>query len=121
MSGGAKRSLRSVEGMEFRILGSLEVAVDGRPLPLGGPSQRALLAFLLLHANEVVSSDRLLDELWSDEPPASGVTALQVRISQLRKALGSAADRLETKPPGYVLQVLPGELDLERFSRLVEE
>ena len=58
--------------MEFRILGSLEVAVDGRLLPLGGPSQRALLALLLLHANEIVSSDRLLDELWADEPPASG-------------------------------------------------
>ncbi len=107
--------------MEFRILGPVEAADDGQPLSLGGASQRALLAFLLLHANEVVSSDRLLDELWSDEPPASGVTALQVRISQLRKALGSAAGRLETKPPGYVLRILPGELDLERFSRLVEE
>src|SRR5713226_9232118 len=107
--------------MEFRILGPVEAADDGQSLSLGGASQRALLAFLLLHANEVVSSDRLLDELWSDEPPASGVTALQVRISQLRKALGSAAAPLQTKPPGYVLRILPGELDLERFSRLVEE
>src|SRR6266852_6265378 len=121
MSRGAKRSLRSVEGMEFRILGSLEVVVDGRPLPLGGPSQRALLALLLLHMNEVVSSDRLLDELWADGPPASGATALQVRVSQLRKALGPAGERLETKTPGYRFRAERGELDLERFSQLVEE
>ena len=107
--------------MEFRILGALEVAVDGRPLPLGGPAQRALLALLLLHANEVVSSDRLLDELWADGPPASGATALQVRVSQLRKALGPAGERLETLPPGYLFRVERGELDLERFSQLVEE
>src|SRR5713101_4828797 len=121
MSRAAKRSLRSVGGMEFRILGSLEVAVDGRPLPLGGPSQRALLALLLLHANEVVSSDRLLEELWADRPPASGATALQVRVSQLRKALGPAGERLETKTPGYLFRAERGELDLERFSQLVEE
>src|SRR6266852_5156392 len=120
MSRGAKRSLRSVEGMEFRILGSLEVVVDGRPLPLGGPSQRALLALLLLHANEVVSNDRLLDELWADGPPASGATALQVRVSQLRKGLGPAGERLETKTPGYLFRAERGELDLERFSQLVE-
>src|SRR5713226_3864598 len=107
--------------MDFRILGPLEVVDDGRPLALGGASRRALLALLLLHANEVVSSDRLIDALWSDEPPASGVTALQVRVSQLRKALGRAVGRLETKPPGYVLRVERDELDLERFSRLVQE
>jgi len=107
--------------MEFRILGPLEVIGDGRPLSIGGVSQRALLALLLLHANEVVSSDRLLDELWTGEPPASGVAALQVRISQLRKALGAEAERVETKPPGYVLRIGPGELDLARFSQLVEE
>ena len=107
--------------MEFRILGSLEVAVDGRLLPLGGPSQRALLALLLLHANEVVSTDRLLDELWADGPPASGATALQVRVSQLRKGLGAAGERLETKTPGYLFRAERGELDLEHFSQLVEE
>src|SRR6266852_9500543 len=122
MSRGAKRSLRSVEGVEFRILGPLEVvADDGHALVLGGPSQRALLALLLLHANEVVSSDRLLDELWADGPPASGATALQVRVSQLRKALGPAGERLETKTPGYLFRAERGELDLERFSQLVEE
>src|SRR5438876_3240016 len=106
--------------MQFRILGPLEVAGDGRRVPLGGASQRALLALLLLHANEVVSSDRLIDELWDAEPPASGVTALQVRVSQLRKALGGAAERLETKAPGYLLRVGPEELDLDRFTRLLD-
>jgi DNA-binding SARP family transcriptional activator len=90
-------------------------------VPLGGSSQRALLALLLLHANEVVSSDVLLDELWTGGPPASGVTALQVRVSQLRKALGGEAERLETRPPGYLIRVARDELDLERFSRLLEE
>jgi DNA-binding SARP family transcriptional activator len=106
--------------MEYRILGPLEVVGDSR-LALGGSGQRALLALLLLHANEVVSSDRLLDELWAGEPPASGMTALQVRVSQLRKALGSEAERLETKTPGYVLRVGRDELDLERFSQLMQE
>src|SRR5438445_6796683 len=97
----AKRSLRERRVMQFRILGPLEVTGDGEHVPLGGASQRSLLAVLLLHANEVVSSDRLVDELWPGEPPGSGVTALQVRVSQLRKALGPAADRLETRAPGY--------------------
>jgi DNA-binding SARP family transcriptional activator len=106
--------------MQFRILGPLEVIDDGREVPFAGASQRALLALLLLHANEVVSSDRLIDQLWDAEPPASGVTALQVRVSQLRKALGGAAERLETKPPGYLLRVGPEELDLDRFTRLLD-
>src|SRR5206468_4073033 len=119
--GVAKRSLSGLDAMEFRILGPLEVIGDGRPVPLAGASQRALLVLLLLHANEVVSTDRLIDELWMGEPPGSGATALQVRVSQLRKALGPEAGRLETKPPGYVLRIGQGELDLSRLSRLVEE
>jgi DNA-binding SARP family transcriptional activator len=120
MPWAAKQSLSGLAEMEFRILGPLEVIGDDEPLPLGGVSQRALLALLLLHANEVVSNDRLLDELW-EEPPASGLTAVQVRVSQLRKALGDEVDRLETKAPGYVFRVGSGELDLTRFSQLVEE
>ena len=107
--------------MQFRVLGPLEVTDDGSVLLLGGASQRALLALLLLRANEVVSSDRLIEELWSGEPPGSGVAALQVRVSQLRKVLGRSAERLETKPPGYVLRVDPGELDLDRFTRLLDD
>jgi DNA-binding SARP family transcriptional activator len=107
--------------VQFRILGPLEVIDEGRVVAVSGAKQRALLAVLLLHANEVVSSDRLIDQLWGNEPPPSGVTALQVRVSQLRKALGAAAARLETRPPGYLLRLEADEFDLERFSRLVEE
>ena len=82
--------------MEFRVLGPLEVWDGGRPFPIRGTRQRALLAMLLMRANEVVSSDRLLDELWGAEPPATGTKALQVRISQLRKAL-PRADVVETR------------------------
>src|SRR5438128_2455935 len=105
--------------MEFRILGPLEVLEDGRALELGGQKQRTLLAALLLNANEVVSQHRLLDALWEDEPPETAQKALQVYVSQLRKALGK--ERLQTKPPGYVLRIDQGELDLDRFRLLVEE
>jgi DNA-binding response OmpR family regulator len=63
--------------LEFRILGSLEAVDQGRPLVLGGPRQRALLAILLLHHGEVVSSDRLIDELWGERPPATAAKTLQ--------------------------------------------
>src|SRR5439155_26311486 len=97
----------------------LEVLQDGRALELGGRKQRSLLAALLLHANEVVSADRLIDALWEDEPPGTAQKALQVYVSQLRKLLGK--ERLQTKPPGYVLRIDEGELDLDRFRLLVEE
>src|SRR5688572_14548675 len=105
--------------MEFRILGALEVVQDGRALDVGGPRQRAVLAILALHANQVVSRDRLIDELWRESPPATAQTALQVHVSQLRKALG--ADRIETRAPGYRLRIEPDELDLVRFEQLVTE
>jgi len=104
---------------EFRLLGPLEAVVDGRPVPLAAAKQRALLAFLLLHRNQVVSTDRLIDELWADDPPAGATKTLQVYISQLRKALG--AERLVTRAPGYLLRIEPGELDLERFEQLAAE
>jgi DNA-binding SARP family transcriptional activator len=103
---------------EFRILGPLEVAaVDGEPLQLGGQKQRALLAVLLLHANEVVSNDFLIDALWGDHPPRTATTSLQNSISALRKLLG--ADLLVTRAPGYRLVVEPETIDLVRFERLV--
>ena len=105
--------------MEFRILGPLEVSDDGRPIALGGQKQRALLALLLLHANDVVSRDRLIDELWEEDPPETARTALQVHISQLRKAVGRA--RILTQAPGYRAVVGPGELDLERFEHLAAD
>jgi DNA-binding SARP family transcriptional activator len=101
---------------EFRLLGPLEAVVHGRPLHLAAEKPRALLALLLLHANRVVSTERLVDELWGDEPPARATKTLQVYVSQLRKGLG--AERLVTRPPGYELRVAPGELDLERFETM---
>jgi DNA-binding SARP family transcriptional activator len=118
--GGLRGPVSVACGVEFRILGPLEVLADGRPLPIAGEKQRALLALLLLHANEVVSSDRLLDELWGERPPAAGRTALRVRVSQLRKALGQK-EMLVTRAPGYLLRAEPGQLDLHRFERLVAE
>src|SRR5262245_22406686 len=104
--------------MEFRILGPLEVADRGVSLELGGARQRAVLALLLTRPNEVVSTDRLIDELWGREPPRTALNTVQYYVSQLRKLLG--ARRIVTRPPGYAIQVERGELDLERFERLLE-
>ena len=111
--------------IEFRILGPLEVWREGGSLPLGGLKQRSLLALLLLQANQVVSTDRLVHELWGDEPPGTAVTALHGYISQLRKLIepertaGGESRVLVTRPPGYVLNVGPGQLDLDRFEASV--
>jgi DNA-binding SARP family transcriptional activator len=105
---------------DFRILGPLEVIEGGQLVPLAGARQRALLAILLLHVGEALSSDRLIDELWGEEPPEAGSAALRVRISQLRRALGPAGELLVTRPPGYALTAAPEQVDLRRFERLVE-
>ena len=89
--------------MDFRILGPIEAWADGRPVSLGGGQQRAVLALLLLDANRVVSSDRLIEELWDGHPPATAATALQGHISALRKALGP--DVIATRRPGYVIEL----------------
>src|SRR5450755_2292179 len=107
--------------MEFRILGPLEVADGDCLVPLAGAKQRALLAIRLWSADETVPSDRLIDELWGGQSPGSGRTALQVRVSQLRKALGGAGAAILTRAPGYVLRLEPEQLDLHRFERLVGE
>lgn len=104
---------------EFRLLGPLEAVLDGTPVPLPAAKPRALLALLLLNRNHVVSTNRLIDELWGDEPPAQATKTLQVYVSQLRKAIG--ADRLVTRAPGYLMRVDAGELDLERFEQLAAE
>ena len=105
--------------MEFRILGPLEVWDEGGEVSLGGPKPRALLAVLLLHPNEVVPADRLIDELWGEDSPEDAAAALRVNVSRLRKALPQ--DVLTTRSPGYVIRVEPDELDLHRFERLVDE
>lgn len=106
--------------MEVRILGPLEVWAGERQVEIGGGKQRALLAILLLQANEVVSSDRLIDELWEEPPPATAAKALHVLVSQLRRALGSG-DALVTRAPGYALRLEPGSLDTDRFESLLAE
>ena len=104
--------------MEFRVLGPLEVLDDGRLVDVGGAKQRAVLAVLLLQPNRVVSSDELIEAVWGGRPPETAQKALQVYVSQLRKALGS--DRIVTRAPGYELRVDAGELDIERFQALVD-
>jgi DNA-binding SARP family transcriptional activator len=103
--------------VEFRILGPLEVVENGRALSLGGERQRAVLALLLTRANQVVSIDRLIDDLWGSEPPKTAANTVQYYVSQLRKLLG--ADRIETRTPGYAIRVEAGELDLQRFEQLL--
>ncbi len=105
--------------MEFRILGPLEAHRDGVVAAPGGPKQRALLALLLVHANEFVSNARLVDGLWGERPPESAPKALQVYVSQLRRELGR--ELVRTRPGGYELVVDPDALDLLRFERLVAE
>ena len=80
-------------GMDFRILGPLEVLDEDGTVALAGSRQRALLTLLLLHANEALTTDRLIDELWGERPPASAAKTVQVQISRLRKALGDEAGR----------------------------
>jgi DNA-binding SARP family transcriptional activator len=105
---------------EFRVLGPLELVADnGEPLTLGGQKQRAALALLLLSANHVVSTDRLIDALWGENPPRTAATSLQNAISALRKVIG--AEVLVTRSPGYLIRVEPDALDLMRFERLVAE
>ena len=112
--------------MDFRILGPLEVSDQGREPAIAAGKQRALLVILLLHANEVVSSDRLIEELWGERPPGSAAKSLQVHVSRLRHALergdgNGAESMIVTGGGGYLIRVEPGELDLGRFERLLEE
>jgi DNA-binding SARP family transcriptional activator len=100
--------------LEFRILGPLEARRDGAAVALGAPKQRALLALLLLRAGEVVSTDRLIDELWGESPPKGAAHTVQVFVSRLRKALGG--DALLTRAPGYSVA---GQVDFAQFQALV--
>jgi DNA-binding SARP family transcriptional activator/tetratricopeptide (TPR) repeat protein len=114
---------REVE-VEYRVLGPVEVLVDGRPVALGGPKPRALLTLLLLNANRVVPTARLIEALWGGRPPASGATRVQGVVSQLRASLaeaGAAPGPITTHPQGYLLKVADGELDLDVFERRRDE
>jgi DNA-binding SARP family transcriptional activator len=101
--------------MRFGILGPFVVADDqGREVALGGRKQRAVLAILVLHASESVSSERLIDELWGERPPATAVKTVQVYVSNLRKALGNGV--LITRSGGYALEVRDGDIDSDRLG-----
>ena len=100
----------------MRILGSLEVVSGGSSVALGGHKQRAVLAILATHVGTVVSADELIESLWSDGPPATATTTVQVYVSRLRKLIG--ADLIATTGAGYVLRVEPDQLDAARFELL---
>jgi DNA-binding SARP family transcriptional activator len=110
--------------MEFRILGPVEVWDGAQLLDLGGPKPRALLAVLLVYANQVVSTDRLVDQLWDHAPPPTARNLTQVYVSRLRQTLQCRRTAtvpgqvLVTRPPGYLLRVEAGELDVHRFEAL---
>ncbi|MGH2867715.1 MAG: BTAD domain-containing putative transcriptional regulator, partial [Solirubrobacteraceae bacterium] len=105
--------------IEFRVLGSLEVVEGDRPLALGSPKQRALLALLLIHRGEPVSSDRLINELWGEQAPATAVKIVQGYVSNLRKVLGDGL--LVTRGHAYLMQAEPEQVDADRFESLVAE
>jgi DNA-binding SARP family transcriptional activator/class 3 adenylate cyclase len=106
--------------LELGLLGPIEAHADGVAVALGGPRQRAVLAVLALHPNQVVSVDRLVDDIWTENPPPTAVHTIQVFVSRLRRALAGAGDRLSTRPPGYLLELRADELDADRFERLYE-
>ena len=114
---GPTKGVPTGTSLEFRILGPFELVRSGRVVPLAGGRQRALLAVLLVHGNEVVDTDRLIEALWGTEPPKTARAALQGYVTQLRRLL--PPERLATQAGGYSVSVEPGELDLERFEELV--
>src|SRR6266545_1054274 len=110
--------------VRFRLLGPLEAAAGARVLSLGGTKQRALLAVLLLHPNEFVSRERLIDELWGVRAPPGAAHNLEVYVSRLRKALranSEAETPLLTRPGGYLLRLEPDQLDVAAFERLLAQ
>jgi DNA-binding SARP family transcriptional activator/ABC-type transport system substrate-binding protein len=110
-----------MEPARFGVLGPLLAEIEGRPLPLSGRKQEALLALLLLGANRAVSKASLIDGLWGERPPASADHALETHVSRLRRNLGGAASRLRTETSGYRLEVGESEFDLDTFGRLFDD
>src|SRR5215207_8701719 len=106
--------------MHLQLLGPIEARLDDRPLQLGAPKQRALLAMLALHVNRAVSTDRLAEGLWGEEPPASAAKMVQLYVSQLRRALDGDGAAIVTHGRGYELRLEPDRVDAARFERLVD-
>jgi DNA-binding SARP family transcriptional activator/ABC-type branched-subunit amino acid transport system substrate-binding protein/DNA-binding beta-propeller fold protein YncE len=114
--------MQSVEPVvDTRILGPLEVLVGGEPVALKGEKQRELVAILAIHANEIVSTDRLIDGLWGQDPPPTALKTLHAHVSRLRAALGPAGRALETTGRGYRLRLDEGRLDSEDFRTRLED
>jgi DNA-binding SARP family transcriptional activator len=111
--------LRSRVTLEFRILGPFEVSDETGHVALGGPKQRSLLAILLVEAGRVVPTDRLIDQLWGDQAPRTATASLQNAVGRLRRALGT--DVLETRAPGYALNVAPDQIDARRFEQALAD
>lgn len=109
--------------MQLQILGPLEILdVNGVRIFVSGQKRRALLAVLVVRAGRTVSMDRLIEELWGEQPPANATNALQAHMGRLRKAVEVAcgeADRIVTRPPGYFLSLRPGETDAAEFATKV--
>jgi DNA-binding SARP family transcriptional activator len=111
--------------LQFNVLGPLEVVGEAGPLELGAPKHRALLALLLLEPGRVVSVDRLIEQLWTGQPPSGAQSTLQAYVSNVRRLLepdrrpGTPAAVLVTRPPGYALDVAPEQVDAVRFERAV--
>ena len=107
--------------MDVRLLGPVEASIDRRPVPLGGAKPRALFAILALNAAKTVSSDRLIEGLWGEDPPATAAKTLQAYVSRLRRALEASGDgtSIVTRPRGYELRLAPDDVDAQRFERLV--
>ena len=102
--------------MEYRVLGEVEVRDGDRLLTLHGRRERALLAYLVLNANQVVPTERLITELWGESPPATVAAVLHVYISRLRKVLGENGSAIVTRSPGYVFEVDLEQVDARRFE-----
>jgi DNA-binding SARP family transcriptional activator/Flp pilus assembly protein TadD len=106
--------------VEFRVLGPLEVVEDGRPVPIVAAKQRALLATLLLRANQPTSIECIAERLWAGAVPAHPRRAVHTHVTRLRDALGASRDRIRTQPDGYLIELAPGQLDLTVFSELLD-
>ena len=101
--------------LQVEVLGPLRVRLDGRPVPVGGPSQERVLAALVAAAGRSVSVDRLVEAVWGEEPPRTAISTLRTLVSRLRRIVG---DRLVATPSGYSLGLTPDETDVGRFERL---
>src|SRR4051812_34598649 len=107
--------------MNVHLLGPIEVRLDGRPIPLGAPKQRAVLAMLALQVGRTVSADRLAEGLWGEQPPPSAAKMVQLYVSQLRRLVAGNGAEILTRGRGYELRLSDGEADAVRFERPLEQ